>query len=176
MKTILKIAKGIITFFLVIVLILVIFQKFTNNKVAIGNIYIFEVVSESMTPEYKLGDIIVTKKVDPSSLKVGDDVTYLGEKDEMKGMTITHRIIEKREDNGKYYFVTKGTANEIEDPEINEDNLFGKVIYHTILFSFVGRLMTNIVVYYLVFICVGVAFAYEIISSFFIKDEEEEIQ
>ena len=70
--------------------------------------------------------------------------------------------------------VTKGIDNEVEDPEINEDDIYGKVIYHTILFSFVGRLMTNIVVYYLLFISVGVAFAYEVVSSFLIKKDDEE--
>ena len=75
MKILFKIIKGIITAFLVVVLLLVIFQKVTNNKLTIGNIYIFEVASESMVPDYKLGDIIIVKKVDANTLKVGDDVT-----------------------------------------------------------------------------------------------------
>ena len=174
MKLIFKIIKGIITAFLTIVLVLVIFQKFTNNKVAIGNIYIFEVASESMFPEYKIGDVIVTKKTDPSLLKIGDDVTYHGVSGNFNGMTITHRIINTRNENGKYYFITKGIFNPIEDPEISQDELYGKVIYHTVIFSFVGRLMTNIVIYYALCISIGVAFSYELITSFIIKDKEEE--
>ena len=174
MKIILKIIKGIVTLFLCVVLLLVIFQKVTKNKLVIGNVYIFQVVSESMLPEYKIGDIIVVKKSEPSSLKKGDDVTYLATSEGINGMTITHRIISIREDGGKYYFVTKGTNNEYEDPEITEDNIYGKVIYHTILFSFVGRLMSNIIIYYILFVSVGVAFSYEIVSSFIIKDKEEE--
>lgn len=172
MKLFLKIIRWIVTIFLLVILVLMVFQKVTNNKVAIGNIYIFQVVSGSMKPEYQIGDIIVSKKVEPSTLKVGDDVTYLGKKSNLKGLTIIHRIINVREDNGKYYFVTKGIANENKDPEINQDDIYGKVIYHTILFSFVGRLMTNVVIYYLLFITVGVSFAYDIISSFR-KDDEE---
>ena len=175
MKVALKILKGILTFFLLIVLFLVIFQKVTNNKMVIGNIYIFQVASASMEPVYKVGDVIVVKKVDANTLKVGDDVTYLGEKSNLNGLIITHRIIEKKEENGKQYFVTKGLANEIEDPAITADNIYGKVAYHTILFSFVGRLMTNIIIYYALFVSVGVAFAYEIITAFFIKDKDEEI-
>ena len=34
--------------------------------------------------------------------------------------------------------------------------------------------MTNIVVYYLMFVIVGVSFAYEFISSFIIKHDDEE--
>ena len=173
MKTALKIVKGIVTAFLVVVLLVVIFQKVTKNKLALGNIYVFQVISESMKPEYKIGDIIVVKKSDASKLEIGDDVTYLGKKSNLKNLIITHRIIEKREDNGKYYFVTKGTANEVEDPEISEDDIYGKVIYHTIIFSFVGRLMTNVVIYYLLFIAVAVSFSYEVISSVFFKKDEE---
>lgn len=174
MKIIFRIIKGLITVFLCVVLLLVVFQKFTKNKVALGNIYIFQVVSESMMPEYRIGDIIVTKKVSPVSLKVGDDVTYVASVVDMKEITITHRIIKKREENGKYYFTTQGINNAVEDPEIPEDSIYGKVIYKTILFSFVGRLMTNIVIYYILFVSVGVAFSYEVITSFFIKDKEED--
>ena len=174
MKIIFRIIKGLITVFLCVVLLLVVFQKFTKNKVALGNIYIFQVVSESMMPEYRIGDIIVTKKVSPVSLKVGDDVTYVASVVDMTEITITHRIIKKREENGKYYFTTQGINNAVEDPEIPEDSIYGKVIYKTILFSFVGRLMTNIVIYYILFVSVGVAFSYEVITSFFIKDKEED--
>ncbi len=173
MKIVFKIIKGIITIFLCAVLLVVIFQKFTKNRIALGNTYIFQVVSESMMPEYKIGDIIVTKKADPVSLEVGDDVTYVASVDNMSDITITHRIVKKREEDGKYYFVTQGINNAIEDPEISQDHIYGKVIYHTILFSFVGRLMTNIVIYYVLFVSVGVAFSYEIVTSFFMKDKEE---
>ena len=174
MKIVLKIIKGIITFFLCIVLLVVILQKFTNNRIALGNVYIFQVATGSMKPVYEVGDIIVVRKTDASKLKVGDDVTYQGTAGNLNGLTITHRIISTRTETGKYYFVTKGTANEVEDPEISEDNIYGKVIYHTLLFSFVGRLMTNVVIYYILFVSVGVAFSYEIISSFFMKGDDEE--
>ena len=178
MKIIWKILKGILTVFLVLMLILVIFQRVTNSKVALGNVYIFQVVTESMAPEYQVGDIIVTKKVDPSTIKVGDDVTYLGSKSPVKDIRITHRVIEQREKDGKYYFTTQGTANEAKDPEIDEDNLYGKVIYHTVIFSFFGRLMTNNALYYGIFVLVAAICSYDIITSTFFKkdelDDEEE--
>ena len=177
MKIFLRVIKSIITLFLLVILVIVAFQKFTHNKVAIGNLYIFQIVSESMLPEYRIGDIIVVKKTKIEDLKVGDDVTYLGSAKNFDGLTITHRIIDIRVEDGKRYFTTKGMSNYIEDPEISEENIYGKVIYHTVLFSFVGRLMTNIVIYYLLFISVGVSFSYEFISTFLIKkkDEDEEV-
>ena len=173
MKVLFRIIKGIITFFLLIVLLIVVLQKFTNNRIALGNIYIFQVVTGSMKPVYEVGDIIIVKKTDANNLKIGDDVTYHGSIGDFNNLVVTHRIISEREENGKHYYITQGVANTGEDPEISEDNIYGKVIYHTKLFSFVGRLMNNIVIYYLLFVSVGVAFSYEIISSFFMKGDEE---
>ena len=174
MKIVLKVIKGIITFFLCVVLLIVVLQKFTNNRIALGNVYIFQVATGSMKPVYDIGDIIVVKKTVPNKLEVGDDITYLGSVNEFNRLTITHRIVNKREENGKYYFITKGVANTAEDPEINEDNIYGKVVYHTILFSFVGRLMTNIIIYYVLCISVGVSFSYELIASLFLKGDGED--
>lgn len=175
MKIFLKVIKGIITLFLLVVLVIVAFQKFTNNKVAVGNLYIFQIVSESMLPEYRIGDIIVVKKTKIDNLKIGDDVTYLGSAKNFDGLTITHRIIDIRVDeDGKRYFTTKGMSNFIEDPEISGESIYGKVVYHTVIFSFVGRLMTNIVIYYLLFITVGVSFSYEFISTYLIKKKDED--
>ena len=172
MKKVLKILKIILTIFLVLLLLFVIFQKVTDSKIAIGNTYIFQVATESMTPEYQVGDIIVVTKEDPSKIEVGDDVTYLGKATSVKNLRITHRVIEKRNDNNKYYFTTKGIANEVEDPEINEDDLFGKVTYHSVFFSFIGRLMNNIIVYYVAFILVAASFSYDFIKSHFFKKDE----
>lgn len=172
MKMFLRVIKGIVTTFLAIVLIIVAFQKFTHNKVALGNLYIFQIVSESMLPEYRIGDIIVVQKTDIDNLKIGDDVTYLGSAKNFDGLTITHRIIDIRVEDGKRYFTTKGMSNYIEDPEISEESIYGKVIYHTVVFSFVGRLMTNIVIYYILFITVGVSFSYEFISTYLIKKND----
>ena len=175
MKVFLRIIKGIITIFLLVVLVIVAFQKLTRNKVAIGNLYVFQIVSESMLPEYRIGDIIVVKKTKIDDLKVGDDVTYLGSANNFDGLTITHRIIDIRVEDGKRYFTTKGMSNYIEDPEISEESIYGKVVYHTKLFSFVGRLMTNIVIYYLLFITVGVSFSYEFITSYLIKKKDDDV-
>lgn len=174
MKKALKILRWIVTCFLVFILALTILQKVTNNKIALGNVYIFQVVSESMLPKYHAGDIIVVKKENASSLKIGDDITYLGEKNELKGLTITHRIINIRKEKEKYFFTTKGTANEFEDPEITEDNVYGKVVYHTLIFSLIGRAMTNVVLYYIMFVAVGVSLAYEILNPLINRDDTDE--
>ena len=133
----------------------------------------FTIASESMVPNYKVGDIIISKKVDTNNLNVGDDITYVGEKGELKGLVITHRIVKKEERDNKEYFTTKGIANQIADPEIQISNIYGKVIYKTKILSFFSRLMQNIIIYYVMFIGVGVAFSYEFLRAFVLKEKEE---
>ena len=174
MKTIWKIIKGLVTAFLVIVLLIVLFQKVSNNKLALGHTYIFQVASESMLPKYKVGDMIVVRKVEPETLEIGDSVTYLGKSSNLKGLVITHEIIKKEEVDGEYHFVTKGLMNEIEDPEITEQDIYGKVIYHSVFFSYISRLMLTATGYYIIFVSIGVCLAYDIITSYIIKEDEED--
>ena len=69
----------------------------------------------------EVGDLIFTVKPDTAELQVGDIVSY------MEGnIAVTHRIIDIRTDsNGKRSFITKGDANNTEDPAIGADAIFG---------------------------------------------------
>lgn len=174
MKKLFNILKGIITVILLVLLFVIILQKVSNNKITVFGYHIFTVASESMVPVYQVGDIIISKTINPSEINVGDDVTYLGEESNLKGLIITHRVIEKNEIDGKYYFITKGVANDTQDPKITESNILGKVVYKTVFLSFFGRLMKNIVFYYLSFMIIGVGAFYEFITIFIMKDDKNE--
>ena len=172
-KKILGFLRSILTILLLGILVIVIDQRFLNIKINFKGYYMFTIASESMVPDYKVGDIIISKKVDTNNLNVGDDITYVGEKGELKGLVITHRIVEKEDRDNKEYFTTKGVANQIEDPEIQISNIYGKVIYKTKILSFFSRLMQNMIIYYVIFIGVGVAFSYEFLKAFVLKEKEE---
>lgn len=167
-----RVLKAIFTVFLIFALIVVLIQKFFNNKAIMGY-RVFSVASESMKEEYSIGDIIIIKEVDASELKVGDNVTYVGRKGNLSGLIITHKIMSVRKDNNDYYYITKGTSNEIEDPEISYQQIYGKVIYKTIVFSYVGRLMSNVYSYYALFTIVGLYASYQVVKIKF-EDEEDE--
>jgi signal peptidase len=178
MKTIINVIRSVITFVLIVVLIGVVIQRVTNYRLAIGDMYIFQVATGSMEPEYPVGDVIVVKKADPSTINVGDDVTYKTGKTSKGDVFITHRVVEKREENGKYYFTTQGLVNLVADPEFSEDALVGKVTYHTVVLSFIGRLMNNMIFYYCAFVFIALSFSYDIITNYLIKrdDKDEEEQ
>ena len=81
-----------------------------------------------MNPAYKVGDVILVKESTPEELRVGDVITYLGNKSSVSGMIVTHRItkIETKSD-GSLLFTIKGDANQVEDPVIDSSQIYGKV-------------------------------------------------
>ncbi len=92
------------------------------------------VVSSSMEPTIKPGDIIVVKKVNIEDIKVGDIIVY---KNPYTQKEIVHRVIYKGKKYGKVYLITKGDndkTNPLPDqlvgaaPPITEEIFVGKVI------------------------------------------------
>jgi|GEM_PF-786345 len=173
-KKIWSILKGLATLVVLVVLLLVVVQRVTKNNIAIGGIRMFTIVSDSMKPDYVIGDILISKDVESKDINVGDRVTYLGVSGDFIGLIVTHEVIDKREKDGLIYFTTQGIANDIADPEITENDVYGKVIYKTTILSFFSRLMTNPIIYYGLFVLVGIYFSYQIIMGFINKDEEED--
>lgn len=167
----LKIAKIAGYVLIAILLFVIIVQRFTNNTMSVGGIRIFTVVSGSMVPEYNIGDILISKKASEDEIDVGDNITYIGEKGSLKGLIITHKVIKKEQREGTTYFVTKGTANIVQDPEITYEQVYGKVIYKAAILSVFGKLMNNKIIYYLTFMLVAIIISVEIISSMFAKDD-----
>src|SRR5579862_9301200 len=68
----------------------------------------YVVMSGSMEPAIHTGSVVVAQPAAPETLKVGDVIVYNLPK---VSESITHRIIELKDDGGKPGFVTKGDAN-----------------------------------------------------------------
>ncbi len=82
------------------------------------------VMSGSMSgdaPDHiEVGDMIITKSVDPATLEIGDVITYI----ENGKTTVTHRIIGINEDGT---FSTKGDANDsVDQVPIKQEEVIGK--------------------------------------------------
>ena len=91
----------------------------------------YVVLTGSMLPEIQVYDVVVTKKVDAASLKVGDVITFASADTRFLGTIITHRILKKNYDAEKktYTFQTKGDNNNVADSAlVPQSNIFGKVI------------------------------------------------
>ena len=172
----LKIIGNIIYYILlalvILILAVVILQRVSKNNASIGGIRIFNIVTESMFPEYQIGDVLISKKIEPSKIKVGDDLVYLGTEQGFAGRVVTHRVVDIEESDGKYRFHTKGLANEVEDPVVQENQIYGIVIYKTYILSFITKIINNIYgFYFIVFIPFAVMIFLEVIDI--IHDKEK---
>lgn len=173
-KFLLKFIKVIVWIFVLLVIFVILVQRIFNNQVSIGSYRMFTVVTGSMDPVYKVGEVVISKEVDPSTIKKGDDVVYLGEKNDFKDKIVTHRVIKIENKDGEYYFTTKGVNNDYSDPVISSNQIYGKVVYKPVVLSFLsGILNTKLGFYLLIFVPVAFLIFLEILD--YIKRKEGEL-
>lgn len=152
-KIIYGIIRTFIVSFLVIYLLFVIIQRVTNNSSIFGY-RMFTVATGSMEPVYNVNDVILVKDTDPSTLKVGDDIAYLGNRDAVKGLVVTHRIIRiETLDDNKVHYTLKGVNNKYEDPSITEDQILGKVLGKVYVVNFINHVVKNIYGFFFLVFC-----------------------
>ena len=112
----------------------VMFAFSEKSNAAIFGYRFYQVLTDSMAPQadspsggFYSGDIVLVKMTDGSEVKEGDIVTFqVGDGDRY----LTHRMVERlTELNGEEgdYIVTKGDANESNDPPIEASRVHGKV-------------------------------------------------
>jgi len=158
----------------ILLLIVVLLQRFSSNTVSLAGFRIFNVITESMVPKYNVSDVLLSKEVSDEELKVGDDVVYIGERLELKDMIITHQIINIKEVNGQKVFTTKGIANETPDPDIYGRQILGKIIYKIESLSLFSRIVTNLYsFYFIVFLPMVLIVFIEIRKAIVPKEEYE---
>ncbi|MFQ7401661.1 MAG: signal peptidase I [Neglectibacter sp.] len=89
------------------------------------------VLSGSMQAEIPKGSLVIAQQVDPKTLQIGDDITFMAN----PTTTDTHRIIgiiEDYEDTGQRAFQTQGIMNDEPDAQpVPAVNVVGKVIFHS---------------------------------------------
>ena len=121
-KTLKIISKTLSTALVVIVVILAVLLA----GVRVIGFTPYTVLSGSMEPTYHVGSIIYVRKVDPTTLKVGDPITF-----QLTGNLIaTHRIIEVHgEGTPNLGFRTQGDANETADGITPASAVIGKATF-----------------------------------------------
>lgn len=149
-------------------------QRFSNNKLSIFNFRMFTVISGSMEPKYKIGDVLIAKEISPEKIKVGDTISYLGNVNSFKDKVVTHQVVGIEKIDGNYYFHTKGLSNIVEDPLVSANQLYGKVIYKCTIISLVYKIVsTNIGFYLFIIIPILYIISSEIIYTMLDKEEKK---
>lgn len=86
-----------------------------KNEASIFGWKPYIVLSDSMRSEFEVGDIAVSREVDPSVLEPGDIVTFASIDPDSYGEVFTHKIREITEYEGEPAFVTYGTTTGDDD-------------------------------------------------------------
>jgi signal peptidase len=118
---------------------------------------VVRVLTASMQEELPKDSLVVTQEVDPTTLKVGDDITFLKD----PNTTVTHRIVSIQESyahTGERGFETQGIMNATPDKEIvAAQNVVGKVVFHNLLMGQIVGFIREHVLWIAFFAALGIA-------------------
>ncbi len=174
LKIIGNIIYTIIFIIVLFILIIAILQRTTNNEITLFGYRIFVVATGSMTPKYEVGDVLVSKEVDPATIQVGDDIVYEGKEGSFKDKIVTHQVIMIEKENENYRIQTKGIANTKADPEITQNEVIGKVIYKMGVLSLLQRAISNNYVFYFVVFVPIVLLTFRQVLKSRLDDEDDD--
>ena len=132
---------------------------------------VFNVVSGSMEPELSVGDLLYVRPVDPTEVKVGDDISFVLNEDLV---VATHRVV--RIDAEKQHIYTKGIANEVEDNEpVHFKNVIGVVDFNIPLLGYVSDYIQNPPGMYITIAAVATLIVLVFLPDFLPKKKEEKV-
>lgn len=130
---VIDIARTIFVYLLAAIIIFaaIIFAVDKSPQKSIFGYRYYTVLTPSMTPAYKVGDLVIVKISGPENIEVGDAITFNPSAD--SNAYLTHRVttkIENYEGSGITCFKTKGDANESEDGFLlDQSRVIGKVVF-----------------------------------------------
>lgn len=168
----------ILLFIMIFLLVYVVRVKVLANNNDLGEVKLnfYTILSPSMYPTIKPGDIIVTYKED--AYYKGDIITFVSSSNISSGKTITHRIYsEPIEMNGKMQYTTKGDNNPTPDSApANEDNVLGKVLFKIPKAGYIQQFLLSKIGWVSVILipCLGVVI-YDILKIFKIAGKKTKL-
>ena len=126
MKKAWKIISKVLTWLVVLIAVfmmvftIISVNTFNRNDRSIFGFRCYIVLSDSMSAtDFDAGDLVLVKKVDPTTLQEGDIIAYQSQNEENYGATVTHKIRAKTTDaNGNPGFITYGTTTGVDDETV----------------------------------------------------------
>lgn len=146
-KRLLKTTVNVLFTVLIVLLILVTLTSLLARISAGGNRlfgkYGFgRILTGSMEPDIPTGSFVLVETTPPETLAVGDVIMFCSDDPDVpEGMPVSHRIERiEYDEGGTRRFITKGTANAIEDTyPVYDKAVIGKVVWtSTVLGSIVA--------------------------------------
>lgn len=149
------------------------YQRIKGEDATLFKHSVFVILTDSMTPVYVEGDVILVRHVDPSKVELGDVITF---HTEINGADVcnTHKVVREPEFiDGVYHFQTQGVKEGATlDDEITEDALVGVVVTKLRVITFLYKVISNI--YGFVFIIVVPMMLLLVLQFIQLKNNEKE--
>lgn len=140
LKKFLNITATIALVIVTVMVIIVFIQRISGHTPKVFGYQLYNVATDSMTPQLKVGDVIVVKECNPAELHKGDIISYHGESGQLAGKDITHRVSKEPviSSNGTVSLQTQGIkTGAMPDPPITGDQVIGKYVTKLVIMSFI---------------------------------------
>lgn len=151
---------NVIYYIVVSILVIILVNNFMSKSDSIFKAIGFRtysILSGSMEPEIKTGDLVIVKSANFNQIEVGDVITF-----KYEGNIVTHRVINKTEDG----FMTKGDNNNIEDTEVvSSDELIGRVLFHIPLLGYVTVFLSKPIVISGLMVLIAISIIFDTFKS-----------
>lgn len=142
-KILLNILKVLVFVILIGFILITVYQRIFPNSNGVFGYRTFVIVSNSMSPELTIGDVILVKQKPIEDITFGDIISYQGMSGDFEGKVITHKVEQIKEEENHTIFYTRGEANTALDPAVYDDQVYGVVIYKFIFFSIISKIIRN---------------------------------
>lgn len=130
------------------------------------------VLTESMQSEIPKGSLVIARQVEPKTLQIGDDITYMAN----QTTTVTHRIVgitENYENTGQRAFTTQGIMNAQPDRlPVPAANVVGKVVFHSVVLGMIAGFIGEYWLFLLFALAVVIGLAF-ILKHIYRKEPKE---
>lgn len=137
-------------------------SRITGKEPSLLGHRIYIVDSGSMSPTMQVDSMIIVRELKKEEIVPKDIITYYGHNEESR---ITHRVMEVN-NNGES-FVTKGDANQVNDPlPLDGNKLIGKVV---MVIPFIGRIFRMLSTRFAMAIVISIGILWMIFPKLFPK-------
>ncbi len=151
-KIVARVISLLILLFAVFIMIFTIISVSTVNKedADFFGCKPFIVLSDSMRAEFEVGDIVVSKDVDTSTLKEGDIITFRSIDPSNYGGVMTHKIRQVTTYEGEPAFITYGTTTGVDDAyPVPADNVIGQYSFHLPKMGYLFQFLKSVPGYFI---------------------------
>ena len=144
--SVVRFAVSVVLFLLAFSIFLVVLNAKREHKTPTFFGYSFSVVvTGSMEPDIRVGDLLVVRETEMDRIEVGDDILFISRSGPVRGEAIVHRVFEKETDADGIYFRTRGINNGglADEDFVRSENFVGKAVWHSAFWGKIFGFLSN---------------------------------